>query len=53
MFSQRQVVEKGVEIGHWPKFERHPHERKKRKYLVGDMVGMIYDTTDCPVPDEV
>ena len=43
MFSQKQMVEKGVEIGHWPTFERYPHDRKKRKYLIGDM---IYDTSD-------
>lgn len=53
MFSQKQMVEKGVKIGHWPTFERYPHDRKKRKYLIGDMIGMIYDTSDWPVPDEV
>ena len=53
MFSQKQMVEKGIEIGHWPTFERFPDGRKYRKHSIGDMVGMIYDTANWPVPDEV
>ena len=53
MFSQKQMVEKGFEISHWPAFERFPKQREHRKVTIGDMVGMIYDTSDWPVPDEV
>ena len=53
MFSQKQMVEKGVEIGHWPTFERHPGKRKHQFVEVGYMVGMIYDTTGWPQPDDV
>ena len=53
MFSQRQMMEKGVEIGHWPTFERRPHKRKHREHIIGNVVGMTYDTRDWPVPDEV
>ena len=53
MYSQKQMIEKGIEIGHWPTFEEHPHEKKHREHTIGSMVGMIYDTTGWPVPDEV
>ena len=53
MFSQEQLVEKGIEIGHWPTFERHPSKRKHQFVEVGHMVGMIYDTTGWPFPNEV
>ena len=46
MFSQKQMVERGIEIGHWPTFERFPDERKYRKHSIGELVGMIYDTSD-------
>ena len=53
MFIQKQMVEKGVEISHWPTFERYPSKRKHRFVEVGHMVGMIYDTTGWPQPDDV
>ena len=46
-------MEKGVEIGHWPTFERLPSQRRHHMTTHGDMIGMIYDTRDWPVPDEV
>ena len=53
MFSQKQMIEKGIEISHWPTFERRPSKKHLREHIVGSMVGMIYDTTGWPVPDEV
>lgn len=52
MFSQKQMVEKGIEIGHWPTFERRSSKKGYREHITGSMVGMIYDTTGWPVPDE-
>lgn len=54
MFSQKQMIEKGIEIGHWPTFERYPKEDYKdfRDYY-GSIVGIVYDTTGWPVPDDV
>ena len=42
MFSQKQMVDKGVEIGHWPTFERYPKEDYKdfRDYH-GSIVGIF------------
>ena len=51
MYSQEQLMGKGIEIGHWPTFERHPEIRDNKP--TGDVIGMIYDTTSWPVPDEV
>ena len=53
MYSQEQLVEKGVEIGHWPTFERRPHKSEHRAHIIGDVVGMIYDTTSWPQPNDV
>ena len=53
MYSQEKLVEKGVEFGHWPAFERRPHKKEHREHITGSIVGMIYDTTGWPVPDEV
>ena len=31
----------------------HPHEIEHLEHIIGSVVGMIYDTTGWPVPDEV
>ena len=53
MFSQKQKVKKGMEIGHSSRFERHPDKREHQFVEIGHMVGMIYDTTGWPRPDDV
>ena len=46
MPSQKQLVDRGIEVANWPTFERYPSQRKHRKHTIGDVVGMTYDTSD-------
>ena len=52
--NKQQLIGLGMKIEDWPTFERYSQfqiDRIKDDY--GDVVGIVYDTANWPVPDEV
>lgn len=52
MFNQKQLIEKGFDIAHWPTLDRYSKDSETVQILFRDMIGVVYDTSKWPMPND-